>query len=110
MPATDDVTVIVVHPCVAGAACIAQMASDAGLGTRGGAVYEPVALIVPIVALPPGTPLTAHVNGPLPPAVTENCCVTLVSTAIAPGATTSGPTTETAVVAVKDSIVAVIVA
>ncbi len=44
-------------------------------GRSAGAVYSPVASIVPRPALPPVTPFTAHVTGTTddPVALTENC-------------------------------------
>jgi hypothetical protein len=50
-----------------------------GLGTVAGAVYKPVAEIVPTVALPPATLFTAQVTAllklPVPCTTAANCCV-----------------------------------
>src|SRR5690349_1589256 len=111
MPATGDATVTFVHPgCAAGTAWFAQTLTTAGLGICAGAVYRPLALIVPTVALPPVTSATVHVNGPRPPDVTENCWVAFRNTVGVVGSRTRGPTTDTDVVAVNDSIAAVMVA
>src|SRR3954468_2502907 len=66
--------------------------------------------MVPYVALPPVTSFTVHVNGPLPPANTWNCCVPFGSLLAVGGEITSGLTTSTDDVAVNVSILAVIVA
>jgi hypothetical protein len=44
------------------AADIAVIVTVAGLGTVEGAVYTPLDVMVPTVALPPATPLTSHVD------------------------------------------------
>ena len=47
-----------------------------GVGGNSGAVYRPVALIVPSDALPPATPFTDHVSVGFEPSLvfTVNCC------------------------------------
>ena len=47
---------------VESALLVAPMFTDAGNVTAGGAVYNPELEIVPITALPPGTPFTVHVT------------------------------------------------
>ena len=54
----------------------ALIVMEFGVGGNSGAVYKPVALIVPSVALPPATPFTDQVNTGLVPLLVfaVNCC------------------------------------
>ena len=58
-------------------------------GTLAGAVYSPVALIVPVVAFPPVTLFTCHVTAvfAVPETVAVNCCVRPVVTVAVLGLT-----------------------
>ena len=51
--------------------------NEAEIGKLAGAVYRPVASIVPSVAFPPATPFTPHVTAVLVVfvTITVNCCV-----------------------------------
>jgi hypothetical protein len=64
---------------VGSAPLMAVIVTGLGLGTVLGAVYRPVAEMVPTVALPPGTALTAQVTAlpavPVPCTVAANCSV-----------------------------------
>ena len=57
----------------------AEIVTRLAVGTRLGAVYSPVGVIVPTVALPPGTALTSQctvlLKIPVPCTVAVNCCV-----------------------------------
>src|SRR5439155_1208218 len=74
-----------------------------GLGTVLGAVYRPVAEMVPTVALPPGTSFTAQVTAVLSPpgatTVAVNCCDRRVATLTGLGVTltVTSPTVTCAV-------------
>jgi hypothetical protein len=48
-----------------------------GVGGNSGAVYSPVALIIPVVAVPPAAPFTVHASAGEEPseACAANCCV-----------------------------------
>jgi hypothetical protein len=64
-------------------------AGEGALGTFTGAVYRPLASIVPVPAFPPVTPFTCQVT-PLLLAfdtVAVNCCVLLTTTLALPGVT-----------------------
>jgi hypothetical protein len=54
---------------------VAVTVTVAGLGTAAGAVYSPLALMVPIVLFPPGTPFTDQVTPvfEVPVTVAMNC-------------------------------------
>lgn len=55
------ITVRVASPNLSGyAVLVARTASTLGVGATAGALYNPVAEIVPIVALPPTIPFTDH--------------------------------------------------
>jgi hypothetical protein len=55
--------------------------TEEGLGTLAGAVYSPLALMVPIVVLPPATVLTSQITLLLEPVtVGSNCVVLLINT------------------------------
>jgi hypothetical protein len=71
-----------------------------------GAVYMPVALIVPLVAFPPATPSTDHVTPVLvmPLIVAVNCCVPDCAT-VAPVGATTNENTVTAAVALSAPLV-----
>ena len=73
---------------VVSAALAALTVTCAGLGSFAGAVYRPVAEIVPAVAFPPTTPFTAQATVVLLelPTVAVNCCVCVIVTEAAPGA------------------------
>ena len=60
---TSGPIVALALPVSAGlAAAIAVMVTPAGLGIVAGAVYEPIAEIVPVVEFPPATPFTCQVT------------------------------------------------
>lgn len=72
------VSVTVALPTLVVSACeVAVMTCVMLAGKIVGAVYRPVVLIVPMFALPPCVPLTAHVTAVLvePVTVAVNCCV-----------------------------------
>ncbi len=73
------------------AAVIVWLPSDAG------AVYDPLALIVPTLLLPPAIPSTDQVTAVLDKSVTValNCCVCPVSSVDVPGETATPFTTVT---------------
>jgi hypothetical protein len=61
--ATSGPIVALALPVSAGlAAAIAVMETPAGLGIIAGAVYAPMAVIVPVVEFPPATPFTCQVT------------------------------------------------
>jgi hypothetical protein len=74
---------------VVSAALVAVTVIWAGFGNFAGAVYRPVAEIVPTVASPPAVPLTFHVTAVLVvfPTVAENCWVWVMITEEVAGAT-----------------------
>ena len=53
-------SVTAASPDVISATFVAVTCTDVGSGSTAGAVYKPLSLIVPTVALPPATPLTDH--------------------------------------------------
>ena len=72
------VSVTVAVPiCVVSACDVAVIVWVVLAGRIVGAVYRPVAVIVPVVALPPGVPSTAQVTAVFvePATVAVNCCV-----------------------------------
>ena len=87
---TSLVTVAVAVPELPGlATLVARMVTATGEGRICGAVYSPVALIVPTVELPPVMPFTLHVTVVFVVLVTDavNGCVAPSSTFCVPGAT-----------------------
>jgi len=73
-----------------GCACeTAAMVTVDGDGTAGGALYKPVASIVPSVASPPVTPLTCQMTAVLEVLATEavNFCVPETGTEVLVGVT-----------------------
>ena len=52
---------------------VAEMVTLVEEGRSAGAVYSPAASMVPMLALPPPTPFTAHVTADDPVALTKNC-------------------------------------
>ncbi|MFQ5329106.1 MAG: hypothetical protein ACE5D4_03850, partial [Thermodesulfobacteriota bacterium] len=74
---------------VPSASLTALIVTVAGEGALAGAVYRPVASIVPTVALPPATPLTCQVTVVVaePVTVSENCFVLPTSTLAVDGET-----------------------
>jgi hypothetical protein len=67
----------------------ARIVTDDGFGIVPGAVYSPVAEIVPIVELPPTVPLTLHVTDVFVEfaTVAVNCCAAAGATVTLDGAT-----------------------
>jgi len=65
----SEISLVTVTAAVAlfelSAALVASTLTDAGTGRWCGAVYAPVASIVPMLALPPATPFTDHVTAVL---------------------------------------------
>jgi len=72
---------------VASATLVALTLTALPAGRIAGAVYSPLPEIVPAVAFPPGTPLTAHVTPmfELPVTVAANCCVCPRNSVALPG-------------------------
>src|SRR6476620_4796819 len=63
------------------------VAGELAVGTLAGAVYMPLASIVPVVALPPATPFTCQVTLLLLALAAWNCCVLPTTTALLEGVT-----------------------
>jgi hypothetical protein len=76
---------------VVSAALVALMVICAGFGNFAGAVYSPVAEIVPTVASPPAVPFTFQVTAVLLvlPTAAENCCVWEMITVVVAGVTST---------------------
>jgi hypothetical protein len=68
---------------------VAAMVIEAGLGRAAGAVYKPVALILPTVVSPPAIPFTDHVTDWSITFLTLalNCCVSPARTFAVAGET-----------------------
>jgi hypothetical protein len=87
----DDIVTVADPDLVVSATETAVTVTAAGLGTAAGAVYSPVALIVPTVAFPPVTPFTCHITLVFAAYATlaVNCCVWPVCTIAVPGETST---------------------
>jgi hypothetical protein len=94
MATTTGDTVVLIAACAmaifVGCACeTAVMVTVDGEGTVSGALYKPVASIVPCVASPPVTPLTCQMTAVLEVLATEavNFCVPETGTEVLVGVT-----------------------
>jgi len=74
---------------------LALIVRRTGCGTYGGAVYSPLAEMVPTTVLPSGMPFTAQSTGGEPPpgVLTLNCCVVPGGIELPAGVTVKGPIT-----------------